>query len=254
MKRVLFLGGKSIGCRCFEYLLTVEGIQIIGAFVNPGDDAPGRRYPSLGELAKDAGIPVYTTNINQEVATLIGNLQPHLIVVVYYDRILKREVINVPPMGCINLHFALAEKYRGCYPTTWAIIDGQDHTGVTIHYINEGIDSGDIISQKRIDITPSETGVSLYKKCTQDGVRLFRETFPKILDETAARRPQEYTYRTQSHSRQFPDQRIIVSQQVANKIRGLYFPPFPLPYILIGSKKFVIVEEKYVSIPETTNF
>jgi len=254
MTRVLFLGGKSIGCLCFDYLLSIEDIEIVGAFVNPGDDDPDRRYPSLGELARGAGVPVYTTNINQEVAALIGDIQPALIVAVYYDRILKREVIDIPPMGCVNLHFALAEEYRGCYPTTWAITDGKDHAGVTIHYIDEGVDSGDIISEKRIDIMPTDTGRSLYEKCTVEGAALFRETLPKILDGTAVRRPQEYTHHTRSHSRKFPSQRVLISQQTANKIRALYFPPFPLPYVLIGGKKFVVVEEEYVSIPETTSF
>jgi len=205
--RVVFAGGKNIGMECLRYLM--GKVNVVGVI------------PCDGIMA----------------ANKIQQMAPDMIVVVYYDRILKKDIIDIPPMGCINLHMALAEEYRGCYPTTWAIINGETKTGVTLHYIDEGIDTGDIIAQKVVKIEPDDTGKSLYNKCTMAGVELFKETFPLLMNGTAPRRKQVTTRNTKYYGRCFP------SHNVGNYIRALTFPPFPEPYFYIGDKKMVIKEE-----------
>ncbi len=214
--RVLFAGGKNIGCGCLDYLLGSSGVEVVGVVVNRNSDAKSDRwYRSASEIAFEHGVPVYSPkSINsKKFVEFLKTLSLDLIVVVYYDGILKKEVISIPENGCINIHMALAENYRGCYPTTWAIMNGECRTGVTLHYINEGIDSGDIIADIVVSIDDDDTGKSLYYKCTDAGIRLFKETFPSILNGTNRRRPQ------------------------LKNINTLYY------FIKIGNKRFLIVED-----------
>ena len=117
--RVIFAGGKNVGCGCLAYLVTESNADVVAVFVNPkSDTAANRWYPSVAEIAMAHGIPVFSPpSINApEVTEQIHSLNPDLLAVVYYDQILKKDVIGIPRCGCINLHMALAEEYRGCYP------------------------------------------------------------------------------------------------------------------------------------------
>ena len=161
--RVLFCGGKNIGYGCLEFLLETQ--EVVGVFTNPTDVNSNRSYQSVTKLAWAHDIPVYGSNINSKKSVkVIQTLSPDIVVVVYYDRILKKQVISIPKQGCINLHMALAEEYQGCYPTTWAILNNEKRTGITIHYIDEGIDTGDIIAQCEVPLTEEKTGESLYNE------------------------------------------------------------------------------------------
>jgi methionyl-tRNA formyltransferase len=247
--RIVFMGGKNIGCGCLKYLIEREEDRVVGIIVNPSDTAKDRWYESATELGIANNIPVYLfENINSpESVSLVRELSPDIIVVVYYDQILKKDIIHIPPKGCINLHMALAEEYRGCYPTTWAIINGEKRTGVTLHYIDEGIDSGDIIAQREVTITDGDTGKSLYKRCTKTGLELFREQFPLISSGKAARRKQATTAKTKYYKREFPSRELDFSRpgrEIFNHIRALLFEPFPPPFFRIGNRRFIIKEEK----------
>lgn len=244
MYNVLFMGGKSIGCQVLSHLLQMDSVKVVAAFTNP-DEVECAWYPYAARVATDNSIPVYKTdNVNSERSIeTIKKFEPDLIVVAYYDQILKRNVINIPSLGCVNIHFGLAEQYRGCYPTTWAIINGEKYAGVTLHYIDDGVDSGDIIDQTHFDISPDMTGMDLYEQCTDAGFYLFKENINAILAGNAGRRKQEYTYHTKYYRREFPPQEIHLPQETLDYIRAVYYPPFPLPYIMIGSRKFVIIEE-----------
>jgi methionyl-tRNA formyltransferase len=247
--RVIFAGGKNVGCGCLQYLVMESQADVVAVFVNPeSDTAANRWYPSAAEIAMAYGIPVFSPrSINApKVTEQIRSLNSDLLVVVYYDQILKSAVIGIPKRGCINLHMALAEEYRGCYPTTWAIVNGEKRTGVTLHYIDEGVDSGDIIAQREIPIDASDTGRDLYEKCTQAGIDLFRETFPVIETGTAPRRRQTTTKENKYYKREFPSRKIDFGKSGAdiyNHIRAVTFPPFPPAYFYIGDKKMIIVQE-----------
>ena len=199
-KRILFCGGKNIGFQCLSYLIDMK-YDVVGIIPNPTDINNNRTFPSVTELGWKRDIPVIPSYKLHSPNKLeqIRNLKLDLIVVAYFDRILKPELINIPSMGCINLHMALAEEYRGCFPTTWAILNGEQRTGVTLHYIDSGIDSGDIISQIEVPITGTTTGKSLYDDCTLAGVKLFKEYFPLIERGTAPRRSQIQTDKTKSY-------------------------------------------------------
>ena len=232
------MGGKFVGYGCLEYLLETQ--DVVGVYVNPSDTAADRWYPSVSEPALKNHVPVFLYNVNdsESVAT-IKSLKPDIITVVYYDQILKSEIINIPPLGAINIHLALAEQYRGCYPTTWALINGATTTGVTIHYISEGIDAGDIIADKEVAISHDCTGEDIYYQLTSVAIDLFKETFPKIAKIT----PRKQDGRNaRYYKREFPSREITLDEKTYNRVRALLFKPFPPPYIKIGKRKFIIKE------------
>lgn len=242
--KTLFMGGKRIGCECLKYLIE-SGNAPVAVIVNPNDMAKDRWYPSACEIAIKYGIPIFQWNdINSKKAVeTIRRVQPDFIVVVYFDQILKKEIIDIPSLGCINLHLALAHEYRGCFPTVWTIINNEKIAGVTIHYIDESIDGGDIIVQRRIDVEDYDTGYSLYHKCTDVCVELFKEIFPKFLEgKKLDAQPQDKT-RGKYYRKTFPSHKIDFNKsgyEIYNYIRAMLFDPFPVPYFYIGKQKYEI--------------
>lgn len=246
--RVLFAGGKAVGCGVLQLLVDSPHAFVCGAIVNPNDMQADRWFPSAAKIALENGVPVrMPRNINSgdEVAW-IQRRCPDMIVIAYYDQILARTVFSIPPMGSVNLHLAPAEKYRGCYPTTWALINGETTTGVTLHRVVDEIDGGDILAEREVPISPDDTGQSLYNKCSKAGVALFGEVLPALLSGQLVGRPQVRTPETQYHNREFPSHEIQFNedaQTVRNRIRALHFPPFPAPYIVLNGRKLLILEE-----------
>lgn len=246
--RVLFAGGKAVGCGVLRQLIESPSAVVCGVVVNPNDTLASRWFPSAAEIALEHGIPVRALkNINgeDEIAWVRGCC-PDMIVVAYFDQILSRTVFSIPSMGCVNLHLAPAEKYRGCYPTTWAIINGETMTSVTLHRVVDEIDGGDILAEREVSIEPHDTGLSLYDKCSNAGIALFAESLPALLAGQLQGRPQRRSACTRYYKREFPSHEIRFegdAQAVLNRIRALHFPPFPAPYINLGGRKFLIVEE-----------
>ena len=241
--KILFMGGKRIGHDCLRYLIA-SGHELVGVVVNPGDTAANRWYPSTCELALKHHIPVFEwTNINSpDALRSFRTLAPDMIIVVYFDQILKRQILDIPSKESINLHLALVEEYRGCYPTTWALLNDEKHTGVTIHYIDESIDGGDIIAECKVPIENDDTGRSLYEKCVDAGIQLFSSTFPAIAQGTAQTRPQDKMKGTY-HKRIFPSQKIDFNKsgrEIYNHIRAMIFEPFPSSSFYIGEQRYEI--------------
>lgn len=246
--RVLFCGGKDVGCGCLEVLLACKNVDVVGVVVNPSDVDEARWYGSAARIALKNGIPLHCfDSIDSDYAmTTIRSLRPDLMVLVYYDQILRQDVLRIPPQGCVNLHLALAEHYRGCYPSTHALMNGEPYTGVTLHYVDEGIDTGDIIAEEVVLIDTQDSGRSLYYKLTEAGIALFKRTLPLLITGRVGRKPQVTTEWTKTYPREFPSQLIEFEgdgQDIYNHIRAVYFPPFPLPYFYLEGKKMVIVEE-----------
>ncbi len=246
--RVLFIGGKDVGCGCLRCLIENSKIDVVGIIANPSDTAKNRWYESAVGVGLENNIPTHTIkDINSSKSiSLIKSLSPDIIFAVYYDQILSSEVIDIPPYGCINLHLALSEEYRGCYPTTWAILNGEKRVGATIHYIDTGIDTGDIIAQKEVLISDTDTGKTLYDKCTQAGIELFREQISSATFPNFDRRKQATTSKTKYYKRSFPTQEIDFSKsgnEVFDHIRAHLFEPFPPPYFYIGDTKYIVMKE-----------
>ncbi len=144
------------------------------------------------EKALEHGLSVYQplkARTPQFVEILKG-LKPDVMVVVAFGQILTKEVLMIPPMGCVNVHASLLPKYRGAAPIQWAIIDGEKETGVTTMMMDEGIDTGDMLEKTVIPVADDETGDSLHAKLSEAGAKLIVSTLKKLQDGTAVRTPQ----------------------------------------------------------------
>ena len=182
--RILFMGTPDIAAASLAAILQA-GHEVCGVFTRQ-DKPVGRKQvltaPPVKQLAESRGIPVFQPRTLREetVQADIRALAPELIVVVAYGRILPPEVLEVPPFGCINLHVSLLPKYRGAAPVQWAVINGDEKTGVSIMYLDEGLDTGDILQVAPVDIGPEETSGELFGRITALGAKTLVETIAAI--------------------------------------------------------------------------
>ncbi|EQK42303.1 formyl transferase, C-terminal domain protein [[Clostridium] bifermentans ATCC 638] len=147
---ILFMGGHELGAKTLEHLIN-NNVNVVGVVVSKNDND---WYRGVDEVANKFNLNLYEEkNINdQNFLNKIKSLNLDLIVCVNFDQILKKDIINLPTIGCINTHASLLPKYRGRAPLNWAMINGEEYSGVTVHFIDEGIDTGDIILQEKIKI------------------------------------------------------------------------------------------------------
>ncbi|MCL2827858.1 MAG: methionyl-tRNA formyltransferase [Oscillospiraceae bacterium] len=241
--RILFMGTPDFACLSLEQLYET-GHDICGVFTQP--DKPKNRGmqlapPPVKVLASFHGTPVYQPNTlrDGEAVSLIRSLAPELIVVVAYGKILPKEILDLPPYGCINVHASLLPKYRGAAPIQWAVLNGEQETGVTIMHMAEGMDTGDMIAIRQTEIGPQETSGELFERLKDLGARLLAETIQTIADGTATRIPQDDAQATLA-----PPLRRDMSpvdwdrpaDQIMNQIRGLN--PWPVATAIIGGREF----------------
>jgi methionyl-tRNA formyltransferase len=168
--------------------------EILAVVSRPGD--PGE---SIKEIAFKYYLPLYQPpeNVNDPAfIEVLRKLNPDLFISMYFGRLFSPDLLNVPKAGCINMHPSLLPKGRGQGPSTWPIVYGDKETGQTIHYLDEGIDSGDIIAQRAIPIEPDDTSATLGAKLEALGFELFTETWPLIASGEAPHTPQDHSQAT----------------------------------------------------------
>lgn len=168
----------------------------LAAVVTQPDKPKGRGKAVLmtpvKEKALECGIPVYQPKRVREPEFLdvLRKLNPDVIVVVAFGQILPREILTLPPFGCVNVHASLLPKYRGAAPIQWAVIDGETVSGVTTMQMNEGLDTGDILEQEEISLDPEETGGSLFEKLASLGGKMILSTLKGLEDGSIVPRAQ----------------------------------------------------------------
>lgn len=192
--RILFMGTPDFAVPSLE-ALAAAGHQLVGAFSQP--DKPKNRGMKLQPTpvkvcAQGLGVPVFQPAKLRDGTALetIRQLDPELIVVAAYGRILPQEILDYPQFGCINVHSSLLPKYRGAAPIHWAILNGDQETGVTIMHMALALDAGDIIAQRATPIDPNETVEELHDRLAQLGAQLLVDTVAEIVAGTAGRTPQ----------------------------------------------------------------
>mgnify|MGYP000439020869 FL=1 len=193
--RIVFMGTPEFAVPSLRAL--IEGGYDIAAVVTQPDRKAGRGHkltpPPVKVLAEAHGIPVlqFQRIKSPEGVEALKSIAPDLIVTAAFGQILSKEILDIPALGCINVHASLLPKYRGAAPIQWAIIKGETKTGVTIMYMDEGLDTGDIISMRETSIGEDMTGGELYEKLAHVGAELLADTLPSIIDGTAPRTPQD---------------------------------------------------------------
>jgi methionyl-tRNA formyltransferase len=229
--RIVFFGSASIGFPVLNALLSSGQDEIISVVTQP--DRPAGRKQQLTPcpvkiFAQERGLPVISPEKVKDSLTELTSLSVDLFVVVAYGQYIPQSVLALPAKGSINLHPSLLPKYRGSSPIQWALANGDAVTGVTILYVSEKMDAGDIILQREVPIGPDDTSVTLEPVLAQAGATLLMEAVEQIRSGTVRRRPQDDSAATEVQKLTKEDGRldwIQSAETLRNRIRG--FTPWP---------------------------
>lgn len=216
--------------------------QVVGVFSQP-DRPKGRGYklmpPPVKELAQARQVPVYQPQKLRDGAALeiLQKLAPDVIVVAAYGRILPKEILELPPYGCVNVHASLLPKYRGAGPVQWSVIQGEKTTGVTTMFMAQGMDTGDILEQSQVPIGQDETAGELMDRLAGLGARLLLHTLELLEAGEAVRTPQAESEATYAPMLKKSDGALDFSQpaqKLYDRIRGV--SPWPGAYAYLDGK------------------
>lgn len=189
--KIVFMGTPDFAVGTLEALYNA-GHEITAVFTQP-DKPQGRKMiltpPPIKVLAEKLGLTVYQPKTLRDEAAyeLLERLEYDLMVVVAYGKILPENILNMPKYGCMNIHGSILPKYRGAAPIQWSIVCGETKTGVTAMYMDEGIDTGDIIEIAETDISESDTAETLFERLAVMGAELAVKTVASIENGTASR-------------------------------------------------------------------
>ena len=243
--RVIFMGTPDFSVGTLEALIEA-GHEVVLAVTQP-DKPKGRgksmQFPPVKETALAHGIEVYQPVRVREQACIdyLKQYEADIIVVVAFGQILPKEILDMPRYGCVNVHASLLPKYRGAAPIQWAVINGEQVTGVTTMRMDEGLDTGDMILKEEVVLKPEETGGSLFDRLAKTGAALSVRTLAAIEDGSAVYTPQEHDKAT--HTTMIKKQlgEIVWEKsalELERLIRGLN--PWPSAYTHLNGKTLKI--------------
>ena len=243
--RVVFMGTPDIAATCLKKIIA-DGFQVVGVYTQP--DRPKNRgmklaFSPVKEVALANDLPVFQPENFREEETVeqLRQLQPDVVAVVAYGRILPQKVLDIPPKGCINIHASLLPAYRGSAPYQWAVLDGLETTGVTAMYLCREMDAGDIIDTAQTPIGENETAGELLDRLAVLGADLLSETLTKIADGTVTSVPQDSslaTYAPMLDKTMCPIDWNKTAQQIHNHVRGMN--PWPVATMELAGKRFKV--------------
>ena len=212
------------------------------------------QYTPVKECALAHGIEVFQPVKVKEPENIevLRKYEPDIIIVAAFGQIVPKSILDMPKYGCVNVHASLLPKYRGAAPIQWAVINGDEVTGVTIMRMNEGIDTGDMIAKKTVRLAEDETGGSLFDKLAQVGAQLCVETIEMIEAGKVEYIPQNNEEAT--HTSMIRKELGLIdwnrpAVEIERLIRGLN--PWPSAYTQLSGKTFKIWKAKVVSDENT---
>ena len=244
--RVVFMGTPDIAATCLKKVLE-EGFDVVGVYTQP-DRPKGRGmkmvYSPVKEVALANDIPVFQPENfrDDETVQVLQDLQPDVVAVVAYGRILPQRVLDIPPHGCINIHASLLPQYRGSAPYQWAVLNGQKETGVSAQHMVWEMDAGDVIDASKTLIGENETAGELLDRLAVLGAELICKTLHRVENGEECRGcPQDLqavTYAPMLDKSMCPIDWNKTAQQVHDHVRGLH--PWPVATAEIAGTKFKI--------------
>ena len=250
--RILFMGTPDFAAVSLKRLVE-DGHEICGVFTQP--DKPRNRnkvtFSPVKEYALSCGLTVYQPVKMRDGTALdiVKSLAPELIVVVAYGRILPKDILDVPPLGCVNVHASLLPKYRGAAPINWAMLNGDAETGVSIMYMAEELDAGDVIRVAKTPIDPEEDLPCLWNRLAELGADLLSKTLRRFASEgkvpAVPQNPDEVSYAPMLDKTMCPIDWNKTAQQVHNHVRGLH--PWPVATMVLQGKTFKVHAAHVVS-------
>ncbi len=246
---IMFMGTPEISATCLKKL--IEDGHNVTSVISREDKPRGRgnvMTPTPTKLlALENNIPVYTpkTLRDDEFSELLSKLSPDIIVVVAYGKILPKNVIDFPKYGCINLHVSLLPKYRGAAPMQRAIMEGESETGVTIMYMDEGLDTGDIIAREVFAIGPDDDFEAIHDRSAEIGAALLSKTMFDIADGNVKREKQNDALATYAKKVEKEDCKLdftLSAKKLDFIIRGV--TPIPGAFAYLNGKMLKINKAK----------
>lgn len=240
---ILVFAYHNVGYECLDALIR-RGENVIGVFTHEDDPRERIWFKSVAVLAGRAGIPVYTPeSVNTpEWTGRIRAWNPDLIFSFYYRNMIREEILNVPRLGAFNMHGSLLPKYRGRVPVNWAVLHGEQETGVTLHYMVKRADAGDIVDQEAVPIGPDETAFDVFAKLTVAARAVLERRIDALKAGTAPRRKQDESQATCFGGRKPEDGRIAWMQsarEIYNLIRAVTHP-YPGAFTGVGGMRLFI--------------
>ncbi|MFX0142252.1 MAG: methionyl-tRNA formyltransferase [Candidatus Hodarchaeota archaeon] len=239
--KIIFFGNNRVALEVLKYLKQ-EKENIVGLVVHPDSRAKYKSeilevFPKKvvfeGDKLKESAV------INQ-----LKELNPDIFLSIYFGYILSPEVLKIPSRGAFNLHPAYLPYNKGVHPNVWSIVDGTP-AGATIHYMDEGVDTGAIIGRKKVESDYSDTGKTLYEKLEISAIELFKEIWPSIKkDEISTIKPEEEG--TMHYLKDFVSldeidpNKEYKALDLINILRARTFPPYKSAFVRIGGKKYYI--------------
>ncbi|WP_018132916.1 methionyl-tRNA formyltransferase [Effusibacillus pohliae] len=243
--RILFMGTPDFAVPSLRALLA-GGYEIACVVTQP--DRPkgrGRQLapPPVKTAALEHGLPVSQPEKirSEEALAYLESLRPDLLVTAAYGQLLPARLLDMPRLGCINVHASLLPRYRGGAPIHRSILNGDRETGVTIMRMVQALDAGDMLAQVRVPIEETDTVGTLHDKLAEVGAKLLLETIPKIVDGTITETPQDESLVTYAPNLTREDERIDWAKDaraIYNQVRGLN--PWPVAFTTLGDKIFKI--------------
>jgi methionyl-tRNA formyltransferase len=261
--RIVFIGTGEIGVPALEALLKSEH-DAVGVVTQP--DKPvgraqsvepppikkafvGRVRPQPARRGEGATLLQPPRIKDPHAIDEIRALTPDVIVVIAYGQILPRAVLEIPKIACLNLHASLLPRWRGAAPIQAAIAAGDQETGITVMYMDEGLDTGDILLQRKFDILPTETGASLHNRLAQIAPEALLESLRLLTAQRASRIPQDNAHATYAPKLKRDDGRIDWSEPaevIERKIRA--FDPWPGAFMKINERNLKIFSASLVDL------
>ncbi len=245
--KVIFMGTPEFSLNVLDML--IKNTNVIAVVTQP-DKIVGKNkeksFSPVKKLAVENNILVLQPEKIRKEYDEVTNLKPDLIVTCAYGQIIPEVILNTPRLGSINVHASLLPKLRGGSPLHHAIIDGYDKTGVTIMYMDKGMDTGDIITQEEIDILKTDTVGTIHDKLSVLGSELLLKTLPSIINGTNQRIKQDDSLATYCHNITHEEEIIDFNKgviEIFNQVRGMN--PYPVSYFTLNKLVYKVYEVDY---------
>jgi methionyl-tRNA formyltransferase len=225
--RVVFLGSKALGASILNELYKISSESLIGAITFDDSNDSRSALNQFYDFAKRTGKLLHVLNKASGLASAIEKLNPDICIVVGWYWVLKRELLESVPYGWLGIHASLLPKYRGGSPLVWAMINGETETGISLFYFDEGMDTGNIVAQRRIKIGFDYTIADLLSQVEQQSLEVIQEMYPRLLSGTAPSSKQDHTQATYTSLRNPSDGRIDWSNnatRIYNFVRSQTHP------------------------------
>jgi methionyl-tRNA formyltransferase len=241
--RILYFGNNWVGWQILQWL-KAQRQQVVGLVLHPDQRCKFGKEMRGAVDGDNCAILDGSRLQDQQTLDSIRDLRPDIGISALFGYILRRELLALLPNGCINIHPALLPYNRGAFPNVWSIVD-KTPAGVTIHYIDEGVDTGDLISQRRVDTTLLDTGESLYRKLEFASLELFQQTWPLLKSgKVECCRQEGKGSRHRVHDVEQIDEidpgQSYRAGELIDILRARTFPPYPGAYIRCNGRKIYL--------------